>query len=356
MKIIQISEKELKTKIDQGNVFVRCIPPTGMNIRNNETPIDVELRKIARIKGQPSLTKDKANTTGYPSASTSLLGMNTALFGSVGYGITKPTTVDIISVSQQNAGTGGHKKAKPQDLGVESDLAALKQFVKQGGNSFCNNEVEINIHLSSPFSFVFGPPGHEIHALYFKEKFKQFLGIDLPVFTYHQGKYPSKYQHTIESIRKGIGVTKNLDLMITLLEYYKDDSLVLRNLKTSISKHNIAGYLNGNMHVSNFIRAIALADLLEINLDSFLRESVGKLIQRLETYSSFDRQNKKYLEVLKNKTPAEATKILQLASSTLLKTSKESPLPEPLFLSPRLIQQRSNRQIQLSSSKNDLSL
>jgi hypothetical protein len=312
MKKLNVSQESLENAIKTGYVFVRCIPLTGLSYLRNETAMDVEIRKILRVKGMPSLTKQSAKTHGYPCASTSLIGQKTAIFGSVGYGVINPSSKDIMSVSKENAGTGGHKKTRELTENLDNDLKNLKKFVGSGGNAILNNEIEINIHEKTPISFVFANPGKEIYAVYFKEKFKNYMGLELPVFSYANTNYPKAYTHAKNDIIQAVRYKKNeLDFIITMFDYYKEDALAINSLKSSINDKQMKSYLNGNMHASNFSNAIKLADKLGIEMDSDFRERVGGFLIQLDKYSTFDIQNKKLKDVCFNKRPDEVIELLR---------------------------------------------
>jgi hypothetical protein len=312
LKTIKLNQKEMESEIKRGYVFVRCIPHTGFSIMYNEAAIDVEIRKISRIKGMPSLTKKSANTHGYPSASATLIGQKTATFGTVGYGVINPPLEDIMSVSKQNAGTGGHKKVGDADPNIKPELEELKRFIDTGGNANLNNEVEINMHMKTPISFVFAYPEKEIYAVYFKEKFKNMMGLNLPVFTYNGKDYPKSYQNeTVDICRCISNKTNSVDLIVTLFDYYKDHQEVIHALKSFITSSTLKSYLTRNMHVSNFRNAIKLADQLRIPMDKDMKIPVIDFLKNLNQYASFDRQNKRFMSLCGNKKVDEVIEILR---------------------------------------------
>jgi hypothetical protein len=340
MKTVDLTEKKLENAIKTGYVFVRCIPYTGYSVQYNERAIDVEIRKISRIKGSPSLTKTKANTHGYPCASCSLIGKKTATFDTVGYGIINPPWEDIMSVSHQNAGTGGHKKTEPLEKNLMLELKALKKFVDLGGNENSNNEVEINIHTKTPISFVFAYPGKEIYATVFKEKFKNAMEIDLPVYTYTAKNYPKFYQNAKNDIISSIpNQLKNIDYLVTVFDYYKDHKGVINILKSSLNLNTLSNYLTGNMHVSNFRNTVKLADQLDLILDSRFKGKVSDFLNNLNKYASFDKENQKFQKICSHKSTDEVIEFLRHWKTDLLKHSTNNQMHK-LVLNKKLSQDR----------------
>lgn len=143
----KLTPEFLLASMRRGKVFTRCIPMPNNLSRNDETLIDIDLRKCFRTIGIPTRSKKPNNLCkeGNPYRSTSPLCPGGSVFSSAGFFILNPDMEKLHHFASRDVGTGRGKKtelklalAAKTPLTMEQKHAKYNKLIhklKLGGNA-----------------------------------------------------------------------------------------------------------------------------------------------------------------------------------------------------------------------------
>ena len=175
------------------------------NQKRNETGIELEIRKLKRRKGDPTLTKVEGTKDGNINRCFSIVNFGRMIpLYDVGYGTFGQKENKILFVSAKDEGSfvdkehgivkkHGHNNCLHKNKGIKHDLKKILSYLRKSKKITGNNEVMMDVTDEDvKFIYYFGSKRrkdfHKLKAVYIRKKFEIMTGRKLPIFEYRLEK------------------------------------------------------------------------------------------------------------------------------------------------------------------------